>query len=79
MDGPVCSTPLASDVCVHWTAGEAWQRDYHVRVVEDCTAGTSVEDHDASMLILHNLCSAGRKIVSGDILSALAATALVTA
>jgi nicotinamidase-related amidase len=70
---------VSSDVCVHWTAGEAWQRDYHVRVVEDCTAGTSVDDHDASMLILRNLCSGGRKIVSDDILSALAATALVTA
>jgi nicotinamidase-related amidase len=69
---------VSSDVCVHWTAGEAWQRDFHVRVVEDCTAGTSLEDHDASMLILRNLCSGGRKIVSSDILRAVAASALVS-
>jgi nicotinamidase-related amidase len=69
---------VSSDVCVHWTAGEAWQRDFHVRVVEDCTAGTSLEDHDASMLILRNLCSGGRKIVSNDILQAVASSALVS-
>jgi biuret amidohydrolase len=70
---------VSSDVCVHWTAGEAFQRDFHVRVVEDCTAGTSLDDHDASMLILRNLCSGGTRVLSDDILHALAATALVSA
>ena len=68
---------VSSDICVHWTAGEAFQRDFHVRVVEDCTAGTSVEDHDASMLILRNLCSSGRKILSADIVTALTAQSSV--
>jgi nicotinamidase-related amidase len=62
---------VSSDICVHWTSGEAFQRDYHVRVVEDCTAGTSLADHDASLLILRNLCSGGRAITSDNILQSL--------
>jgi biuret amidohydrolase len=64
---------VSSDVCVHWTAGEAFQRDFHVRVVEDGTAGTSLIDHEASLLILRNLCSGGRAVLSTDILNALKA------
>ena len=66
---------VSSDICVHWTAGEAFQRDYHVRVVEDCTAGMSAADHRASLLLLRNLCSAGRAINSPDVLAALSARA----
>ena len=45
---------VSSDVCVHWTAGEAFQRDFHVRVVEDCTARGSVSWTTRP----HSLCSA---------------------
>ena len=62
---------VSSDVCVHWTAGDAFQRDYHVRVVEDCTAGLHPADHAASLLVLRNLCSGGRLILSDDIVGAL--------
>jgi nicotinamidase-related amidase len=64
---------VSSDMCVHWTAGEAFQRDFHTRVVEDCTAGMGVADHYASLLMLRNLCSGGRAISSDDIVHALAA------
>lgn len=64
---------VSSDICVHWTTGEAFQRDFHVRVVEDATAGMSASDHRASLLILRNLCSAGRAIFSIDIVRALEA------
>jgi nicotinamidase-related amidase len=63
---------VSSDVCVHWTVGEAFQRDFHVRVLEDCVAGTSIADHEASLLIMRNLVSAGQRFASGDLIGALA-------
>jgi nicotinamidase-related amidase len=65
-------TGVSSDVCVHWTVGEAFQRDYHVRVLEDCVAGTTEVDHEASLLIMRNLVSAGVPFYSDHILRALA-------
>jgi nicotinamidase-related amidase len=65
-------TGVSSDVCVHWTVGEAFQRDFHVRVLEDCVAGTSLEDHEASLLIMRNLVSAGERFTSADLTDALA-------
>ena len=37
-----------TDVCVHYTYADAHQGDYHCYVVEDCTAGSSLEAHQAS-------------------------------
>ncbi len=39
----------ATNVCVHYTAAEAHQRDYRVKVVEDCCAGSSPEAHEAAL------------------------------
>jgi biuret amidohydrolase len=39
----------ATNVCVHYTAAGAHQRDYRVKVVEDCCAGSSVEAHEAAI------------------------------
>jgi len=64
-------TGVSSDVCVHWTVGEAFQRDFHVRVLEDCVAGTSSEDHEASLLIMRNLVSRGERFTSVDLAPAL--------
>jgi len=61
---------VTSDVCVHWTAGEAFQRDFHVRVVEDCTAGNN---HEASLLLIRSLCSAGRQILHAEMIHAVRA------
>jgi nicotinamidase-related amidase len=38
-----------TDVCVHYTFAEAHQRDYHVRVIEDCVGGSTQARHDASL------------------------------
>ena len=62
---------VSSDVCVHWTVGEAFHRDFHVRVLEDCVAGTSLEDHEASLLIMRNLVSVGERFASADLIAAL--------
>jgi nicotinamidase-related amidase len=64
-------TGMDSDICVHWTAGEAYQYDYHVRVPEDCVASPRPDGHAASLLILRGLVSRGRALNSGEILAAL--------
>ncbi|MDQ1710238.1 MAG: biuret amidohydrolase, partial [Frankiaceae bacterium] len=38
-----------TDVCVHYTFVDAHQRDFRVRVLEDCVGGSSVEAHDAAL------------------------------
>ena len=40
---------VASNVCVHYTSAGAHQRDYRIKVVEDCCAGSSIEEHEAAM------------------------------
>lgn len=39
----------ATNVCVHYTAAEAHQRDFRLKVVRDCCAGSSWEAHDAAL------------------------------
>jgi len=65
-------TGVDSNVCVLWTAGDGFQLDYHVRVLEDCTAGTTLDEHEAALLILRAL-TMGRVVNSGEVISALAA------
>ncbi len=38
-----------TDVCVHYTAADAHQHDYRVRVLTDCVGGSSPAAHDASL------------------------------
>jgi nicotinamidase-related amidase len=38
-----------TDVCVHYTFADAHQRDYYVRVIEDCVGGSTQARHDASL------------------------------
>jgi biuret amidohydrolase len=65
-------TGVDSNVCVLWTTGDGFQLDYHVRVIEDCTAGTSPEEHEAALLIMRAL-TMGRPILSAEVIDALAA------
>lgn len=44
-----------TDVCVHYTAVDAHQNDYHIRVVADAVAGSSKEAHDASLRAIQYL------------------------
>lgn len=38
-----------TDVCIHYTAADAHQHDYVVRVVTDCVGGSSRRAHDAAL------------------------------
>jgi nicotinamidase-related amidase len=62
---------VCTDVCVLWTAGDACQRDYHVRVLEDCVAGTSTESHDAALKLIRALTTFGHKVTSTEVFEAL--------
>jgi nicotinamidase-related amidase len=50
----------ATNVCVHYTSAEAHQRDYRIRVVEEGCAGTSTEEHEASLTAIEYLQAGGR-------------------
>ena len=63
---------VCTDVCVLWTSGEAFQRDYHVRVLEDCVAGTSAQSHDAALGLIRALTTFGHKVTSEELFEALA-------
>ena len=51
---------VASNVCVHYTSAGAHQRDYRVKVVEDCCAGSSVEEHEAAITQINYLQNGAR-------------------
>ncbi len=38
-----------TDVCVHYTAVDAHQHDYRVRVITDCVAGSTQQAHDSAL------------------------------
>lgn len=44
-----------TDVCIHYTAVDAHQHDYHVRVLTDCIGGSSKEAHDAALAAIRYL------------------------
>jgi nicotinamidase-related amidase len=46
-----------TDVCVHYTAVDAHQHDFHIRVVTDCVLGSSQAAHDASLAAMAYLQS----------------------
>jgi len=60
-----------TDVCVHYSTASAHQRDYHVRVVEECCAGTSSEAHNAAMTAIGQL-ETGARVNLEDMLRAIA-------
>jgi nicotinamidase-related amidase len=50
----------ATNVCVHYTGAGAHQRDYRIKVVEDCCAGSSPEEHEAALTQLDYLQNGAR-------------------
>lgn len=48
-------TGAATNVCVHYTGADAHQYDYRIKVVEEATAGTSPEAHQAALQSLEYL------------------------
>jgi nicotinamidase-related amidase len=51
---------VASNVCVHYTAAAGHQRDYRLKVVEDCCAGSTVEEHEAALTQINYLQNGSR-------------------
>ena len=58
-----------TDVCVHYTFVDAHQRDYHVRVVEDCVVGSSTSRHDAALDAMEYL-QHGARVVTDAVVDA---------
>ena len=44
-----------TNVCVHYTAVDAHQRDYHFHVITDCCAGSDWEAHSAALKAMEYL------------------------
>ncbi len=59
-----------TDVCIHYTAVDAHQNDYRIRVVTDAVAGSSEEAHEASLRAIHYL-QRDALITTADVASAL--------
>jgi nicotinamidase-related amidase len=63
-----------TDVCIHYTFADAHQRDFYVRVVEDCVGGSSEARHVASLDAMEYL-QAGARRSTREILDAFASLA----
>jgi nicotinamidase-related amidase len=59
-----------TNVCVHYTFADAHQRDYHVRVLEDCVSGSDERAHIAALEAMEYLQTGARR-TSGEVLAAL--------
>jgi nicotinamidase-related amidase len=58
-----------TDVCVHYTFADAHQRDFYVRVAEDCVGGSSLARHEASLDAMEYL-QAGARRTTDEVLAA---------
>jgi nicotinamidase-related amidase len=67
-----------TDVCVHYTFADAHQRDYYVRVVEDCVGGSSEYRHEAALDAMEYLQDGARRITD-EIIAAFGELATSTA
>jgi biuret amidohydrolase len=63
-----------TDVCVHYTFADAHQRDFYVRVAEDCVGGSTEARHLASLDAMEYL-QAGARRSAQEIIDAFAALA----
>jgi biuret amidohydrolase len=64
-----------TDVSVHYTFADACQRDYRVRVLEDCLLGSTIERHNAALSAMEYLQHGARR-TSQEVLAALGSLAL---
>lgn len=54
----VIVTGVTSDICVLFTAHDAYMRGYHVQVPSDCSAAIESEDHDLALKFLERVADA---------------------
>lgn len=59
-----------TNVCVHYTAADAHQRDYHFHVIADCCAGSDWDAHWAALKAMEYL-QTGACILHADFIQAL--------
>ena len=59
-----------TDVCIHYTAVDAHQNDYHIHVVTDAVAGSSKEAHEGALRAIYYL-QHDALITTADVESAL--------
>ena len=59
-----------TNVCVHYTAADAHQKDYHFHVIEDCCAGSDWDAHWAALTAMEYL-QTGAQISYKDCIAAL--------
>lgn len=59
-----------TDVCIHYTAVDDHQHDYHIRVVTDAVAGSSQEAHESALRAIRYL-QRNALITTADVESAL--------
>ena len=57
-----------TDVCVHYTYVDGHQRDYYMRVVEDCCGGSTEARHEASLDAMEYL-QTGARVKSDQLLA----------
>jgi len=58
-----------TNVCVHYTAADAHQKDYHFHVIEDCCAGSDWDAHWAALTAMEYL-QTGARIQFTDFIAA---------
>ena len=63
-----------TDVCIHYTAVDAHQNDYHIRVVTDAVAGSSREAHESALRAIAYL-QTDALVTTADVESALTGNA----
>ncbi|AFZ32724.1 isochorismatase hydrolase [Gloeocapsa sp. PCC 7428] len=61
---------MMTNVCVHYTAVDAHQRDYHFHVIEDCCAGSDWDAHWAALTAMEYL-QTGARIFHTDFIATL--------
>jgi len=63
-------TGAATNVCVHYTGADAHQYDFKIKVVEEATAGTTKESHEAALSAL-NYLQHGARVSIDKVLEAM--------
>jgi nicotinamidase-related amidase len=63
-----------TDVCIHYTAVDAHQHDYFVRVATDAVGGSSQDAHDAALRAIEYL-QRDALVTTADFMEAMAGTA----
>ena len=66
-----------TDVCIHYTAVDAHQHDYFVRVATDAVGGSSDRAHDAALEAIHYL-QREALVTAADMAEAMAAAPAAT-